>query len=146
MRSGGAVGELWLQTPAPYHPRVPIKDALKTLHWSSTDFQPHPTSSLHLQSRLCSCTPEAPVRSILSTGTISVQLLLFPPAEPLTQGSVSSAPRHSRTAPSVQLLQGHKSPVLKCFAGLRKKPQRNHHPTNGNKGSRIRARCTSAAM
>lgn len=32
--------------------QAPIKDGLKTLHWSSIDFQPHPTGSSWLQSRL----------------------------------------------------------------------------------------------
>lgn len=54
----------------------------------------------------------------------------------------STAPQGGLKGQLVELLQGQKSPVLKCFAGLRQQPHRNEHPMDCKKGIRTRAHRT----
>lgn len=54
----------------------------------------------------------------------------------------STALQHGLKGQSAELLQGQKSPVLKCFTGLRQPPHRNEPPMNCKKGTRIRAHRT----
>lgn len=100
--------------------RVPIKDALKTLHWSFIDFQPHPASSSWCNLDFV----PAPLWPSLmnSPHTLSYLSMHFFRScwwNYSCRTHPSMALQHGLKGQWVDLPRGQKSPVLKCFVGVR---------------------------
>lgn len=61
---------------------------------------------------------------------------------PWSHSQPSTALQHGLEGQLAELLQGQKSPVLKCFVGSRQQPHGNEPPVNCKKGAGIGAHRT----